>query len=285
MKLCPVCDSALTGEWRCPSCGWQVDRIGGYPAFAPSLAVANDGFKTGYFAELATLEERNFWFRARNRLILGALDTRFPNAANFMEVGCGTGYVLSGIRRTHPEMELCGSEIYASGLGFAALRAKDAELIQMDARAMPFREEFDVVGAFDVLEHIEEDELVLGQIFRALKPGGGVILTVPQHRFMWSQQDVAACHVRRYTRRELGAKLEHAGFRIEMATSFVSLLFPFMMLSRIAKRAQSDPMSELRLGRVTNALFEAVMNLERMLVEMKFPLPFGGSLLIVGRKP
>lgn len=258
--------------------------MSGYPAFAPSLALGNDGFKTGYFAELAALEERNFWFRARNRLILGALNEFFPGAASFMEVGCGTGYVLSGIRCAHPEMRLCGSEIFTAGLGFAAQRANGAELVQMDAREMPFRDEFEVIGAFDVLEHIEEDEEVLGQMFAAVKYGGGVILTVPQHPFMWSPQDVAACHVRRYTRDELAGKLERAGFRVERATSFVSLLFPLMMLSRSAKRQSSDPMAELRLGRMTNAIFEVVMNFERRLVGMKFPLPFGGSLLMVGRR-
>lgn len=257
----------------------------GYPAFALALALGNDGFKTEYFAELAALEEKNFWFRARNRLILWALDAFFSGAHDFMEVGCGTGYVLSGIRRAHPEMKLWGSEIFAAGLGFAALRAKDAELIQMDARRMPFRDEFEVIGAFDVLEHIEEDELVLGQMFHSLKPGGGIILTVPQHPFMWSRQDAAACHVRRYTRRELAGKLKNAGFSVEMATSFVCLLFPLMMLSRIAKREASDPMSELRLGKFANTLFESVMKLERKLIEMEIQLPFGGSLLMVGRRP
>ena len=276
----------MTDEWRCPACGWRVDRIDGFPAFAPSLAKGNQGFRVGYFSELAGLEEKNFWFRGRNRLILWALDRHFPGASSFMEVGCGTGYVLSGIRRAFPEMKLRGSEIDASGLGFAARRVGNTELIQMDARAMPFREEFDVIGAFDVLEHVEEDEAVLGQIYAALKPGGGVMLTVPQHPFMWSQQDVAACHVRRYTKSELIGKLKRAGFRIQLATSFVSLLFPLMMISRlVTKQAPTDPMSELRLGGGTNALFESIMNIEAMLIKMNIHPPFGGSLLTVARKP
>jgi SAM-dependent methyltransferase len=59
-----------------------------------------------------------------------------------------------------------------------------AVLFQMDARKIPFESEFDVIGAFDVLEHIEEDEKALAQIFHAVLPGGGLILTVPQHRFL-----------------------------------------------------------------------------------------------------
>ena len=286
MKVCPDCAGAVTDDWRCPSCGWQVARIDGFPAFSPALATGNEGFRSDYFAELAELEAKNFWFRGRNRLILWALDRHFPGASSFLEVGCGTGYVLSGVRRAHPATKLQGSEIDASGLGFAARRVGNTELIQMDARRMPFREEFDVVGAFDVLEHVEEDEVVLGQIYAALKPGGGVMLTVPQHPFMWSQQDVAACHVRRYTKSELTGKLKRAGFRVELATSFVSLLFPLMMISRlVAKQAPTDPMSELRLGRGANALCESIMNVEAGLIRMNIHPPFGGSLLTVARKP
>ena len=260
--------------------------MAGFPAFAPGLARENEGFKPGYFSELAELEETNFWFRSRNRLILSALRKHAKDASNLMEVGCGTGYVLSGIRRAFPEMKLYGSEIYASGLEFAAMRAAGAELIQMDARHMPFREEYDVVGAFDVIEHIMEDEQVLAQMYQSLKPGGTLLLTVPQHPFLWSQQDVAACHVRRYTRAELHAKLARAGFSIVHSTSFVFLLFPFMMLSRfLTKRVPTDPMSELRLGSAANMIFESAMKLEEGLIGANLSLPFGGSLMTVARKP
>ncbi len=285
MKACPECGAVPSEEWVCPACGWQVRKIGGFLSFSPELARENEGFKESYFAELAGLEERNFWFRARNRLIVRALKRFFPDASSFMEVGCGTGYVLSGIRRAFPGIKLSGSEIYASGLEFASRRASGVELIQMDARRMPFKEEFDVVAAFDVLEHIEEDEKVIGQMFASLKPGGGLLLTVPQHPFLWSQQDVAACHVRRYTKAELEGKLEGAGFRVASATSFIFLLFPIMMLSRLlTKRAPTDPMSELRLGKMSNMIFEAVMKLEEALIGLNLSLPFGGSLLMVARK-
>ena len=259
--------------------------MGGFPAFSPSLANENEGFKADYFPELAALEEKNFWFRARNRLIIDAIGRHFHDASKFMEVGCGTGYVLSGVARAFPQMELWGSEIHVSALGFAASRVKHAHLIQMDARSMPFREEFDLIGAFDVLGHIVEDEAVLSSMHRSLKPGGGLLLTVPQHPFLWSEQDVAACHVRRYREAELGAKLEKAGFEILTKTSFVSLLFPLMMASRLlAKQTPTDPMSELRLSSFTNAFFETVMKCEASMIKTNFRFPFGGSLMMAGRK-
>ena len=87
-------------------------------------------------------------------------------------------------------------------------------LFQMDARFVPFEEEFDVIGAFDALEHIKEDEDVLREIFRATKEGGGIILTVPQHPFLWSQMDEISHHYRRYTRRGLIDKVQRAGFEV-----------------------------------------------------------------------
>ena len=78
----------------------------------------------------------------------------------------------------------------------------------MDARRIPFEREFDVVGAFDVLEHIVEDEDVLGQMFKATRPGGGLLVTVPQHPFLWSASDEHAMHQRRYSRAELRRKVE-----------------------------------------------------------------------------
>lgn len=288
MKVCLRCGSHIGDDWECASCCWEAARLDGYLAFASDLAQKNEGFKPEYFVELAALEEQNFWFCARNRLIVWALGGHFPGAASFLEVGCGTGYVLSGIKRAFPGMQMWGSEIYCAGLGFAAARVGDAMLFQMDAREIPFEDEFDVIGAFDVLEHVEEDERVLQQLYRAVKPSGGVILTVPQHPSLWSQQDEAVCHVRRYRRNELKEKVKAAGFKVEMITSFVSLLLPLMVLSRLRRRVpenQYDPMAELKLGVIANAILGSAMNIERVLIQWGARLPVGGSLLLVARKP
>ncbi|MCC6904213.1 MAG: class I SAM-dependent methyltransferase, partial [Anaerolineae bacterium] len=145
------------------------------------------------------LEDGSFWFRNRNRLLIWALRKYFPEADNLLEVGCGTGYVLRGITGANPALRLAGSEIYDTGLGYARQRIPHATFYQMDARAIPFRDEFAVVGAFDVLEHIEEDQAVLRQMYQAVRPGGGIMLSVPQHPALWSEVDVYSRHVRRYT--------------------------------------------------------------------------------------
>jgi SAM-dependent methyltransferase len=288
MKICISCDAKFNNSgWRCPVCGFTPPSLEGFLCFSPELARVNDGFRAESFGDLFVLEDQNFWFISRNRLIVLILHKYFPQARSFLEIGCGTGYVLSGIQKTCPDLTLCGSEIFVNGLEFTAQRLDNVELFQMDARGIPFDSEFDVIGAFDVLEHISEDELVLSEVFKSLKPGGGIILTVPQHLFMWSVTDEYACHVRRYTAKELSTKVERAGFQVERMTSFVSLLFPLMLMSRFLSKIQQDkfdPSGELKVNPVLNKSMEYISSFERLLIKAGASFPFGGSLLLVGRK-
>jgi SAM-dependent methyltransferase len=259
-------------------------------AFAPDLALENEGFREAYFGALADLEAGNFWFRARNDLIVWALQTYFPESRTFLEIGCGTGFVLGGIHAAEPSIELSGSEIFSAGLAFAAKRVPAATFSQMDARRIPFRDEFDVIGAFDVLEHIDDDESVIAEVARALRPGGGFLISVPQHQSLWSPQDVHAHHVRRYGARELRGKVEAAGFEVMRMTSFVSLLLPMMVVSRWRPRecgaasGDFDAIGALRMPRPVNIVLETVMTIERSLIRHGVSFPAGGSLLMVARK-
>ncbi len=233
------------------------------------------------------LEEDYFWFRGRNALIVWALGKYGADVASFMEIGCGTGFVLKGIDCNFPKIRLVGSEIYAEGLIYAAERIMGSEFMQMDAREIPFISEFDGVGAFDLLEHIEEDEAVLQQIHQALKPDGLLMLTVPQHRWLWSATDANACHVRRYNSQELHNKITRAGFAIVKSTSFVTSLLPFMLISRLFQRKKYknfDPIGEFRINPILNRIFEWFLLLELFLIRAGISFSVGGSRLIVAVK-
>lgn len=288
MKVCSACQLGFVdSSWHCPSCGFSPPRVDGFVALAPDFANGGGGFRPDAFKKLASLEEANFWFRARNRLILWSLKKYFPKMEKYMEIGCGTGYVLSGVANTYPKAKLVGSEIFSVGLPFAATRVSNTELIQMDARQIPFIDEFDVIGAFDVLEHIQEDEVVIAAIMRALKPGGGVAITVPQHPWLWSSEDDGACHVRRYRINEMHEKLARAGFKVEFETSFVSLLLPAMLASRLTKRRPKEnesTLSELSLPNWLNYFFQMVMNIERGMIKVGIKFRFGGSRLLIATK-
>ncbi len=288
MKICIKCGLKSEGaDWVCPACHWEPETRSGYLSFAPELSQAGEGFKPDFFEVLYKLEAKNFWFRSRNRLLVWAIKKYFSQAKSFLEIGCGTGFVLSGIEKAFPKMELCGSEIHTAGLAFAGKRVSKARLFQMDARKLPFEDEFDLIGAFDVLEHIGQDETVLSQMYQAVRHNGGIILTVPQHPFLWSGVDEHARHVRRYTSRELRSKVEDAGFKVERATSFVSLLLPLFAVSRFrARRAEtgSDAGAELQIGSMLNGIFEKALDLERVIIRAGISIPAGSSLLVVARK-
>ena len=246
----------------------------------------SSGYDAGLYEAIARAEPGSFWFRARNRLIVSVVRRHFPDARSLLEVGCGTGFVLAGLRNAFPELRLVGSELLAEGLDVARRRLPDdVELVQLDAAEMPFEAEFDVVGAFDVLEHVDDDEAALAGMRRAVTAGGGLVLLVPQHPRLWSEMDVVALHARRYTRGDLVSKVERAGFDVVAASSFVSSLLPAMVVSRLARRALRrpyDPVAELTPGPLNRA-FERVLDGERGLIERGWSLPVGGSLLVVAR--
>jgi len=287
VKRCVACDARFESQdWTCPACGFAPPLVDGILRFAPDVAASGVGFDPRSFEQLSELESASFWFQARSRLIGWALDTYFPHAQSLLEVGCGTGYVLQGVREARPQMELAGADLYVEGLRYAQARVPDTAFYQLDATRIPFSEAWDVVGAFDVLEHVEDDAAFLSGMYEAATPGGGIVVTVPQHPTLWSAADEYARHARRYRRRELTERVAHAGFRVTRVTSFVSLLLPAMYLSRLRSRhaVGYDPVQEHRsaqrlpwLGRVLDA--------ERWTIGRGANLPAGGSLLLIAHRP
>ena len=240
------------------------------------------------FARLVAAEDASFWFRGRNALLVDTLRAEFPTARSFLEVGCGNGYVLAAVACARPAIAVAGSDLSAAALEHARRRLPDARLLRADARAPAFEGEFDVAGAFDVIEHVADDEAVLAALRRAVRPGGGVIVTVPQHRWLWSETDRYSGHQRRYQRRELAAKLERAGLRLRWTSSFVTLLLPLMAASRAwqaLSRKPYDPGRELHVAGRLDGLLEQAIRLEARAIERGMRLPAGGSLLAVAERP
>jgi SAM-dependent methyltransferase len=286
MRICLRCAATLERDtWKCSSCGWQPTARDGFPDLAVGGGL--EGFVEESFGLLPALEEQSFWFRARNELIGWALDTYAPDAGSFLELGCGTGFVLQSLARSRPAMRLVGGDPYAAGLRTAADRAPTAELLLLDGRRLPYRDEFDAAGAFDVLEHVDDDYGVLDGLREALRPGGILFVTVPQHPWLWSPVDEFSRHLRRYRRRDLVERVSHAGFEVLRVTSFVSLLLPLVLLSRLRQRrstAPVDPLAEYQIEPRIDRLLERVLAVERSLIGRGLSLPAGSSLLVVARR-
>jgi SAM-dependent methyltransferase len=250
--------------------------------------VGEASYDAELFERLSQAEPRSFWFRARNRLIVAILRRYFPQATSVLEVGCGSGFVLSGIRDAYPQVRLVGVDLFEEGLRIARERVPEAELRRLDVRELPFDDEFDVVCALDVLEHLDDDEGALVRMRRALRPGGGIVLLVPQHKWLWSGADTFAHHRRRYARCELLHLVRSAGFEIVFASSFTTSLLPAMLVSRSFQRVLRRPYNlwkELEPG-MFNRVFELLLDAERWLVvERGFSLRAGGSFLVVAQRP
>jgi SAM-dependent methyltransferase len=268
----------------------ELVTIEGFRCYAPALALGSADYPIEYFDMLYRLEAKHFWFHARNRIILRAFRHYLKHQARprVLEVGCGTGYVLQCLAAEN-RYDLTGLESHIAGLHHARNRLPAVELVQADARDLPYESAFDAVGAFDVIEHIAEDDAVLASVRRALKPGGIFIVTVPQHMWLWSPTDTQAMHKRRYTRRQLSAKLLAAGFDTLRCSSFVTMLLPVMYASRLMKRRRPKPVSktdwyELEISRTANTICSAAMRIDEALIGMGLSLPVGGSLLAVACK-
>jgi SAM-dependent methyltransferase len=275
--------------WRCSGCGHLVPQAEGIAMFAPDLADTVSGIDPKAFDQLAELEAGHFWFVARNQLIVRLADKFFPDARRFLEIGCGTGFVLRAIAGSRRWERLVGSELHPAGLSHARKRLpSEVEFVQMDARDVPAAGVFDLTGAFDVIEHIADDEAVLRGLRAATQTGGGTIIAVPQHPWLWSRADEVAHHQRRYRRGELETKLRRNGFEVLFSSSFTALLLPLMAASRLKRQEKTkagttdEDVYEIR-NPVLNRLLLAVLRAEVGMTLAGIRWPAGGSRIVVAR--
>jgi SAM-dependent methyltransferase len=298
-RLCPACgagepigrgEAVWPTSWHCQACGQAVPEALGIPMFAPDLADTPSGFDPTAFDWLAKIEGRHFWFVARNELIVGLADKYFPQARRYLEIGCGNGAVLQTLERCRSWDRVVGSDLHPRGLAHARARLpQGVEFAQLDARAIPAEAAFDLVGAYDIIEHVADDEAVLRSMRRAIAPGGGVLIAVPQHPALWSRIDEIGHHQRRYRLGELERKLERNGFAIVFSSSYTSVLLPLMALSRFKTRfcpadRDADVSREFEIGRGANRVMTALLRAEVHLTLAGMRWPFGGTRIIAARE-
>ena len=233
------------------------------------------------YETMAELDQRHWWYRAR-REVIAALIRRVaqpPAAARILEIGCGTGHNLAMLGQFGDvealELDEEARAVAEKRLGKAVMSAPLPEIAGVADR------HYDLVGAFDVIEHIDDDRAALASIATKIKPGGKLVMTVPAHQWMWSAHDVVNHHQRRYSKRALKALIEGSPLRLERLGYFNSLLFPVAVAERMASKLRGKDEADLTLPPAPlNAALERAFATERHLIG-RVPLPPGLSLFAV----
>jgi len=233
------------------------------------------------YQQMAELDDRHWWYRGRRKIIADLIRryARVPADAHILEIGCGTGHnlaMLAGFGHVDGlELDDEARTMSEKRLGRSILSSPLPELADVADR------HYDLIGAFDVIEHIDDDSAAIASVARKLKPGGKFVMTVPAHQWMWTAHDVVNHHKRRYSRRGLKALFEQSPMKLEKIGYFNSLLFPLAIAERAASRLRGKEDGDVRLPPAPlNGALEAVFSAERHLVG-RLPLTPGLSLFAV----
>lgn len=236
------------------------------------------------YARMDQLEANHWWFVGRREIIRAAITKLIPlpQKPSILEAGCGTG----------------GNLAMLSSLGdldafefddIARKRAEEKSNRSLPFGALPDRipgddSAYDLIGLFDVLEHVEADEASLAALGARLTPEGRLILTVPAYGWLWSKHDERHHHFRRYTKASLTEAAQAAGLKVERSFYFNSFLFPVVVAIRALKALfRRDTPDDDLPGPIINRLLSRVFRTERHLVGT-IPMPFGLSLCAVLRR-
>jgi SAM-dependent methyltransferase len=246
------------------------------------------------YDELARAEEAHWWARGRRTLVEALLarhvEERLPGRAgslHLLDVGCGTGYLLEVLRRFG---EVEGLETSPDARAIARKRMGEGLVLHERPlpEGLPADARYDVVTAFDVLEHLEDPAPALRAIRSALRPEGFFLCTVPAFPMLWSAHDELHHHFRRYRAPLLREQLEQAGFAVRWMSHFNTWLFPGVAAVRLAQRLlprrnHSQAASDLGSPPPAplNSALEQLFASERHLLA-RVTLPFGVSLAAVG---
>ncbi len=235
-------------------------------------------------------EDEHWWFATRTWAIdkwLGQL--RPPSGLEILDVGCGAGNMIHHLSRYG---HVRGIEVDPRPVKIAQSRGYDVRRADA-AKGIPFEDaSFDLVTALDVIEHVEDDAAVLRQARRVLKPGGHLLVTTPAFQWLWSYNDELNAHKRRYTARDLGARLGKAGLRVQRLSYNFFLVFPLaagLILWRNRTRRHLELSShhfqedayqvEMEpVAPLLNSLLRRIGGVEALMIGA-MDLPFGTSLI------
>ncbi|CAD5244042.1 Methyltransferase type 11 [Thermococcus camini] len=221
--------------------------------------------------------ERTYWWFKSRRDLIKSLLLKFHFHGPLLDVGSGSGENLEAIKGIVPHsvgVELSDTMIeYASKLG--------RNIIRGNVEALPFDDStFMSVAALDILEHVD-DRRAIKEIWRVLKPGGKLLITVPAFMWLWGIHDDVHGHKRRYSARQVLKLTQGTGFNIVFWSYWNFILF---IPSAIQKKLGKSH-SLVRLPKPLNDALYAISKLDNYLILRGLKLPIGTSIVVIAQKP
>lgn len=238
------------------------------------------------YQELSALEEK-YWWHIGRRFFLNKLIKKYFSVSSkdstILDFGCGMGGNYDFLSKYG---KVVGIDNSKTSIDYCKKMNQQVELF--NGTRIPFWEKsINMITAFDVLEHIYDDDAIIKEYGRILNSGGKAIITVPAYKFLWSDHDEALGHYRRYTASNLRNKFESNGFKTLKISYVISFLFPSIMIYRfyriIFSRYLTKKTSYVALPKALNSFFAMTIKLESFLLD-KFNLPFGCSVVGVFEK-
>lgn len=291
MIICPECSSELAirpGQElsACPHCGYKLSSPDHTLVFHPHLSGVHPGMQPEIYGDVISAEEKHFWMASRRNVILSLFKRYVRESAEIIEIGAGTGNIAKFLFEKGYKKFAAG-DVHLEALD-QAKRYGIQNRYQFDLIHPPFLEHFDVICLFDVLEHIDDEDAAARSIFKMLKPGGRVLVTVPAYMWLWSRQDAIASHRRRYRLEELKSIFSRNQFKILQARYFFMSLVPFLFVRSIFDKDDGnleplDFKKRFRINPAVNFVFAKMLSLENRLLRDR-PFKWGGSILLVAEK-
>ena len=231
------------------------------------------------------IQKKHWWFETKKKIVLETIALNLVTSKDCMilDIGCGSGLMLNSLEKigVTSGMDMSDEAISFSQEIFSGTIKKGS----LPSNVPYADDQFDLITALDVIEHIDDDQASLEKIRGLLKKNGKCILTVPAYMCLWSQFDELNEHKRRYTKTELLEKLSIAGFSIEKLSYYNTLLFPLVYIVRklnnlLGRHGASDVDMPNPL---VNSILKMIFGLEKFLLR-HCNLPFGVSIIAVVKK-
>jgi ubiquinone/menaquinone biosynthesis C-methylase UbiE len=244
-----------------------------------------------YYKEYYHLERENWWFLARKEIIRSQLKKlqKDNNPLQILNVGAALGASTIMLQ----EFGKVTSLEYDKSCCDYARNNLNLDFINGSITELPFpSNEFDLVCAFDVVEHVQEDQKAVNELHRVCKKGGFVFTTVPAFEFLWSEHDEVNQHVRRYTMKTYMALFNSQNSKVCFKSYFNFFLFPFVAVVRITssffrppktiKNVKSD-FKKIKSKFISNVLLK-IFKSESVFLNRHIRLPVGVSLMVIAKK-